>query len=162
MFSRAFVQNPLDSQDDIRKWSRARIVMRDGKLDRIVRRRFTGSVSVAQVWYQAKFRRPEGDVCYLDYHQPGRMHGVLTLDYILSGDQATYRTFVGACHVLDAIARIRESLTIVAHVSNRSISDRFLNRLGWESHLEHLSGRHWIKRFYDGYPPNDICRYLTR
>jgi hypothetical protein len=35
-----------------------------------------------------------------------------------------------------------------------------LQRQGWERHLQHWSGRHWIRRFYDGYPDSGIERYL--
>lgn len=135
--------------------------MQGGRLQRVERRWLTGSVSMAQVWWEGRFGRPHDDLCWLDYHQPWGMPGFLTLDYVRSGRKAGYRTFVGACHVLDEIARLRGSVAIVAHVSNASISDRLLQRLGWQRHLEHWSGRHWIRRFYDGYPPSVIDRYLA-
>jgi len=134
--------------------------MRHGQLESIQKRWLPRHPTVAQVWIQGKFRRPEEDVCQLDYHQPWGMPGVLTLDYILSGNQATYRTFSGACHLLDVIAEIRGTMTIVAHVSNATISDRLLSRLGWERHLENEPGRHWIKRFYDRYPASALSRFL--
>jgi hypothetical protein len=62
---------------------------------------------------------------------------------------------------LDEIARIRGAVAIVAHVTNGSISDRLLQRFGWQQHLEHWQGRHWIRRFYDGYPETSVGRYLT-
>ena len=89
------------------------------------------------------------------------MSGFLTLDYVRSGTKAGYKSLVGAHHVLEEIARLRGAMAIVAHVSNGGISDRFLQRLGWQRHLEHWSGRHWIRRFYDGYPPSSLNRYLA-
>ena len=82
------------------------------------------------------------------------MPAFLTLDYIRSGKTAGYKTFVGACYLLDEIARIRGASAIVAHVSNGS-----LERLGWQQHMNKRSGRHWIKRFYDGYPTSCLQRY---
>ena len=115
---------------------------------------------MAQVWWQSRYGRPTDDLCWMDYHQPWGSPGFLTLDYVRSGTQAGYKTFIGACHVLDEIARIRGAVAIVAHVSNGAISDRLLQRLGWQRHLEHWSGRHWIRRFYDGYPESALHRYV--
>ena len=133
--------------------------MQSGRLVEIQRRLTCGSVSVAQVWWQAKYGRSDDDICWLDYHQPLGMPGFLTLDYFRSGKAAGYKTFVGACHVLDEIARIRGASAIVAHVRNGNISDRLLTRLGWQQHQLHWSGRHWIRRFYDGYPDSVLHRY---
>ena len=160
MFS-AIVSNPTDNASAIRRWRCGRIIMRSGKLVGVQRRLLTGSVSMAQVWWQARYGRPNDDLCWLDYHQPFGMPAFITLDYIRSGQRAGYKTFVGACKVLDEIARLRGAMAIVAHVSNGSISDRLLERLGWERHAKQWSGRHWIRRFYDGYPASGIDRYLA-
>lgn len=165
MFARLFaspsISDPLQQPELVRRWRCGRIVMQAGKLVRVERRRLVGSVSMAQVWWQSRYGRPDDDLCWLDYHQPLGMPAFLTLDYIRSGRSAGYKTFVGACHVLDEIARLRGASAIVAHVSTASISDRLLERLGWQRHLEHWSGRHWIRRFYDGYPESVIGRYLA-
>ena len=134
--------------------------MQGGQLVQIKRRLWNGSASMAQVWWQAKYGRMKDDICWLDYHQPSGMPTFLTLDYVRAGELAGYKTFAGAIHVLNEIARIRGAAAIVAHVSNGTISDRFLQRQGWERHLENWSGRHWIRRFYDGYPPSVLSRYL--
>lgn len=155
------VSDPISGADQILRWRCGRIVMKSGRLLEIQHRLCCGSVSVAQVWWQAKYGRTDDDLCWLDYHQPARMSDFLTLDYIRSGSRAGYKTFIGACHVLDEIARIRGSLAIVAHVTNSQISDRLLDRLGWERHLHHWNGRHWIRRFYDGYPESSLDRYAA-
>lgn len=115
---------------------------------------------MAQVWWQNRYGRPDDDLCWIDYHQPFGMPAFLTLDYMRSGKRAGYKSFRGACAVLDEIARLRGSQAIVAHVSTQSLSDRLLERLGWQQHLQKWSGRHWIRRFYDGYPESAIDRYL--
>ncbi|MCO8123764.1 hypothetical protein NHH03_18605 [Stieleria sp. TO1_6] len=159
MLSRS-IQNPYQAPELIRRWRRGRIVMQAGKLVRIERRWSTGSVSMAQVWWQSRYGRPNDNLCWLDYHQPWGMPGFLTLDYIRSGRRAGYKSLIGACRVLDEIACLRGASAIVAHISTASISDRFLQRIGWQRHLESWSGRHWIRRFYDGYPDGGIERYL--
>lgn len=156
-----FVTDPRQQPDLIRRWRCGRIVLRAGKLVRVEKRWLTGSVSMAQVWWQSRYGRPDDDLCWLDYHQPRGMPAFLTLDYVRSGRRAGYKSFVGACHVLNEIAHLRGASAIVAHVSNGSISDRFLQRMGWERHLQHWSGRHWIRRFYDGYPQVGLDRYLA-
>jgi hypothetical protein len=161
MFRLDGVQDPRSGADKIRRWRCGRIVMQGGRLVEIQRRLTCGNVSIAQVWWQAKYGRNDDDICWLDYHQPLGMTGVLTLDYIRSGRHAGYKTFVGAGHVLDEVARIRRASAIVAHVTNGKISDRLLSRLGWEQHVSHWQGRHWIRRFYDGYPASTIGRYAA-
>ena len=161
MFRLDGVSDPIANAEKIRRWQCGRIVMQGGRLVEVQHRLTCGSVSMAQVWWQAKYGRDDDNLCWLDYHQPLGMPQFLTLDYIRSGRHAGYKTFVGACHVLDEIARIRSAQAIVAHVTNQSISDRLLTRLGWQRHLEHWKGRHWIRRFYDGYPDSTLHRYAT-
>ncbi len=162
MLSLPTVKDPISGSAQIRRWRCGRIVMQNGHLLHIKKRLMCGSVSMAQVWWQAKYGRMRDDICWLDYHQPMGMRGFLTLDYVRAGELAGYKTFVGAIHVLNEIARVRGATAIVAHVSNQTISDRFLERQGWERHLENWSGRHWIRRFYEGYPESVLHRYLGR
>ena len=161
MFLFPTVSDPLSCADEIRRWRSGRIIMRSGKLIGVQRRLWCGSVSVAQVWWQSRFGRPNDDYCWLDYHQPFGMPGFLTLDYVRSGTAAGFKSFVGACHVLDDIAQLRGTMAIVAHVSTAAISDRLLQRLGWQQHMDNWSGRHWIRRFYDGYPEPTLHRYIA-
>ena len=154
------VSDPRLHENKIRKWRCGRIVMQAGKLVEIQQRLLCGNVSVAEVWLQAKFGRRDDDCCWLDYHQPLGMASFLTLDYIRTGTLASYQTFIGACQILDEIARIRSTAAIVAHVTNRNISDRLLERHGWERHMERWKGRHWIRRFYQGHPKSRLDRYI--
>lgn len=161
MFRLDAIDDPRREAEKIRRWRCGRIVMQAGRLVEVQRRLSSGSVSMAQVWWQAKYGRNDDEICWIDYHQPIGMSAFLTLDYVRSGTRAGYRSFRGATVVLDEIARLRGTLAIVAHVSNGNISDRLLVRLGWQRHLDSWNGRHWIRRFYDGYPPaTQIQRYL--
>lgn len=161
MFRLGAVTDLIAEADRIRRWRCGRIVMKSGRLVEIQHRLMCGSVSVAQVWWQAKYGRSDDDLCWLDYHQPFGLPGFLTLDYIRAGQFAGYKTFIGAVNVLEDIARLRSASAIVAHVTNHSISDRFLQRCGWERHLLDWKGRHWIRRFYDGYPSSKLHRYAA-
>ncbi len=161
MFRLGAVKDPIRGADELRRWRCGRIVMQAGRLVEIQHRLTCGSVSVAQVWWQAKYGRNDDDICWLDYHQPFGMHGFLTLDYIRSGTLAGYKSFIGACHVLDEIAKVRGASAIVAHVTNGNISDRLLTRLGWQQHMTQWSGRHWIRRFYNGFPETNLHRYIA-
>lgn len=155
------INDLVANADKIRRWRHGRIIMRDGHLVEIQHRLMAGSVSVAQVWWQAKYGRNDDDICWLDYHQPFGMPSFLTLDYIRAGKNAGYKSFIGAANMLNEIARIRSASAIVAHVTNGAISDRLLSRLGWEPHLPNWKGRHWIRRFYDGYPESTFHRYAA-
>lgn len=147
-------------RETLRRFRSGRIEMRGGKLVGVRPLWFPSRASVAQVWLQSRWRRGGSDRCVLDYHQPLGSPGFLVLDYVRSGPGTRLATFRGALEVLDEIARLRGSLAIVAHVSTRAISDRLLQRWGWQQHLHHRQGRHWIKRFYDGYPASRLMSYL--
>lgn len=143
----------LSSQSEsIAQIVRGRIVMRAGRFVAVAEQWVRSPVSIAQIWWESNYGRLRGDECLLDYHIPRGLPSFITLDYIRSGTQTQYKTFVGACHILNEIARLRHSEAIVAHVTNVRISDRFLDRLGWERHQEHWRGRHFIRRFDSGYP----------
>ncbi len=154
------VTDPLAQADSLVHWRCGRIVMQSGKLVAIERRRMAITPSVLQVWFRSHYRGGQADRCVLDYHAAsgGRF---LILDYVRSGPATRLATFRGACRLLDEIARIRQAMVIVAHVSTTAISDRLLLRWGWQQHARHLSGRHWIKRFYDAYPEHDLRPYLV-
>ncbi len=166
----AFAQKLADSmlvtdiRDDsqravIRGWRRGRITMRGGKLVSIAPRWWSLPTSIARVWWQERFRPGAVDQCQLDYRS-SRLGGFIVVDFIQSGPGTQLDTFRGACQMLDEIACIREAVAIVAHVSTTSISDRLLRRWGWQPHAHGLSGRHWIKRFYDGYQEIKLDHYL--
>jgi len=159
MFCRERFANLEEDAEGIRQVRCGRIVMESGRLVSIERHCFSSPVSIAQIWWESGRGRLRGDRCLLDFHVPRGLESFLTLDYVRSGSQTSYKTFVGACYVLDEIAKIREADAIVAHVTNVRISDRFLNRLGWQRHQRHWRGRHYIRRFYGDYPPLDLGRY---
>jgi hypothetical protein len=92
------------------------------------------------------------DACRLFFNQPMAHRNFLALKYIVSNFGTTFATIRRAMLVLDEIARIKKSDAILAHVTSPQISDRLMQRWGWERHLEHSSRRQFIKRFYGEYP----------
>lgn len=124
------------------------------QIDRLcLPRRFT----ISRVWIDSYLRTGGEDTCTLYYSGTRATPGYLTLDYVRSGPRTTLQTFRRALVVLDRIAHLRQSVAIFAHVSTSAISDRLLCRWGWQEHAARLGGRHWIKRFYDGYPDHAVC-----
>ena len=133
--------------------------MREGRLVGIRRRYWPFPASIFRVWLHTHSRKGTADECRLDYRS-SRVGGFMVIDYIHSGPLTQLATLRGACQLLDEVARLRQSVAILAHVSTEAISDRLLQRWGWEPHAGQLQGRHWIKRFYNGYPKVDIDRYF--
>lgn len=111
-----------------------------------------GSLLEAHWIRSMKSKRHAPDVCRLFYSQPMGHRNFLALSYFESSLKTTWETVGVALKTLDQIACLKQSDAILAEVTNRHISDRALNRMGWERHLEHKRKRHWIKRFYGEYP----------
>jgi hypothetical protein len=160
MFCRRRYPNLNDHSSEIKQLRCGRIVMEAGHLVAIENHLLSSPVSIAQVWWESNHGRIQGDVCHLDFHVPRGMPAFLTLDYVRSGNQTSYKTFLGACNILNEVARIKRVGAIVAHITNGRISDRLLERQGWQRHMPNWRGRHFIRRFYDGYPEINLKRYM--
>ncbi len=92
------------------------------------------------------------DRCLLYYNQPWRMPNYLALKYIVSTAGTSYATFRAALKVLDAIAELKRIDAIVCDAANVRLSDRVMQRLGWEPHKPQRWHRNYIRRFYGTYP----------
>jgi len=119
-----------------------------GRLQAIRLRPFAKRVS----WCHAQWighwmhARRCGDRCLLFYNQPWRQPVFLALPYAISGRDTTLATIRRALEVLEEIARLKGTLSIVGDVSNPRISDRLLKRWGWEPHAPMRWHRNFIKR----------------
>jgi hypothetical protein len=153
------IEDPHAQAESLSLWPSGTIRMASGQLLDIRCGILPKRASVARVWLASRFRSLPEDHCSISYHSPllGRY---LALDSVFAGPNTSYRTLRGACEILDEVARLRGAVAIFAHVSNSRISDRLLRRFGWLQHPTQSPGRHWIKRFYDGYPGHDLRRYL--
>lgn len=141
----------IRDQNTLARWPAGKITVAAGQLVGVRCAILPRRPSVARVWWETRRRSTASDRCVLYYHSP-LFSRFLVLDFITSGRRTRLSTFFGACLVLDEIARIKQSVAIFAHLSTEAISDRLLLRLGWQQHMPQAAGRHWVKRFYDGYP----------
>jgi hypothetical protein len=134
-----------------------RIVVIDNRLVSLDRRWLPGAASSLRIWWDSRYH--VGGIencCTLWYTGTRKQPGFLTLDYIRSTPRTSLRTLRCTLRLLDFVAQRRQAIAIVAHVGTTAISDRLLLRWGWTPHAASLRGRHWIKRFYDGYPETDL------
>ena len=129
------------------------IEMADRRLVGIHLRPWPKLISYPEIWWLGSrfHRQAVGDRCWLYYNQPLQCPNFLALPYVVSSRNANPATLHGALAVLDEIARIKGSDAILAEVSNARISDRLLNRRGWQSHYPASRRRHFIRRFYGQY-----------
>ena len=94
--------------------------------------------------------RGPADNCWLYYNQPWRMPNFLALKYIVSTHGTSYATFRAALAVLEQIAESKQADAILCDAANTRLSDRLLERLGWEPHKPQRWHRNFIRRFYGG------------
>jgi hypothetical protein len=141
-------------EEAIRRRAYGVIEIAQGRLVRIVLRPWPKIFTSDDVLLRGQFshRGLLRDACRLYFNQPWGHRNFLALKYIVSHLGTTFATIQRAMQVLDEVARIKRSDAIVAHVSNPNISDRLMERWGWERHLESSNRRHFIKRFYGVYP----------
>ncbi|MGO9110992.1 MAG: hypothetical protein ACLP9L_17355 [Thermoguttaceae bacterium] len=98
-------------------------------------------------------QRRRGDRLLLYYNQPWRCPNFLALAYALSGRETSMRSIRVGLEALDEIARLKKSDALLCDVGNWRISQRFMQRWGWEPHCPAAWWhRHFIKRFYGTYP----------
>lgn len=96
-----------------------------------------------------------GDSCRMYYNFPLSSPGFLTLAYVESTRQTSWKTLRRSVEVLDWVAEVRGASASVCELSNEKITSRVMQRVGWEPHCENLAGRHFIKRFYGKYPRHE-------
>ena len=126
----------------------------DGQFSRLVVRSWPKIISWPDVLVLGRLhhRRCSGNRCRLYFNQPRRFPNFLSVPYIVSSHGTSYKTFLATAHALDQVAKIKRTDALLCHVVNRSLSDRIMERLGWERHCLNRFGRHFIKRFYGEYP----------
>jgi len=130
------------------------VEMSAGRLIGVHLRPWPKIISLTEIWCVGRWahRRLSGDRCWLYYNQPLSCSNYLALPYVVSSRDGSLASFHGALVVLDEIARIKQSDAILCDVTNGRISDRLMNRWGWDRHVLDSPRRHYIKRFYGMYP----------
>ena len=115
------------------------------------------SVVEGKLWGAWLHRRLSGDRCSLYYNQPHRFANFLAAAYAWSTRACSLASIRTALAVLDEIARIKGSDALLCDVIGSEISDRLLERWGWQRHAPSLFHRNYIKRFYGEYPPSKLA-----
>lgn len=92
--------------------------------------------------------RGPADHCWLYYNQPWRSSNFLALKYIVSTRGTSYATFRAALAALEQVAELKRIDAILCDAANTRLSDRLLQRLGWEPHKPQRWHRNFIRRFY--------------
>ncbi|MCG8583937.1 MAG: hypothetical protein MI757_04405 [Pirellulales bacterium] len=149
----SFVQtitDPAASADIVRRRRYGVIEMADGKLTGIRFRPWPKLASLPEIRLVGRWQhaRRGGDRCRLYFNQPLSAPNYLSLTYVVSNRDTTYATFRGAVCVLEQVAEIKRSDAILCDLGNPRISDRLLDRWGWEPLKQNRWHRQFIKRFY--------------
>jgi hypothetical protein len=133
-------------------WRYGAIHTEGGRLSRVVGRWWPYQGNLLQTLWDIRMRPLQQDRCVLYYSQPLSCPTFLTLNYVRSGPQTSLSTLYAAALALDEIAKLKNSNAIVCNATNQRISDRLMERWGWQVHCLDWPGRHFIKRFYGQYP----------
>ena len=136
----------------LKSWRSGCIITQCGKLLAVRGRWWPYQGSWLRAIWDANRRPLRHDRCELYYHQPLSSPDYLSLSYVRSGPATSLSSLYLASLALDRIAEIKQCSAIVCHVTNSRISDRLMERWGWQQHCAEWSGRHFIKRFYGQYP----------
>ncbi|MHC2067304.1 hypothetical protein ACYFX5_07525 [Bremerella sp. T1] len=147
------IDNLNDAQELVRRRRYGVIEIESGEFRRLSFRPWPKLISRIEIETLGRWKHAAaGDRCRLFYNFPFSAPGFLSLAYVESTRQTSWKTLRRSLEVLDWIAQIRRANANVCELSNEKISQRAMERVGWEVHCEHLSGRHFIKRFYGEYP----------
>lgn len=98
----------------------------------------------------------QADRCLLYFNQPWQCPNFLALKYVVSTHGSSYATFRTALNILDAVAQIKQTDALLCDAFNSRLSDRFLQRMGWEPHKPQRWHRNFIRRFYGEYPQHGL------
>ena len=116
----------------------------------------------SNLWKKQSFVPTHIDRVLLYYNQPILHRNFLALKYFVSDYKSTLASVAVGLSVLDYIASVKRTDAVVTEITNNRIKDRHLKHFGWEEHLKHQRGRHWIKRFYGEYPETFLFQELQR
>jgi len=145
--------NLNDAADLVRRRRYGVIRVEEGNFHSLTLRPWPKLISRLEIETLGRWKhRRGGDQCRLYFNFPLSSPGFLTLAYVESTRQTTWKTLRRSLEVLDWVAEVRQANAIVCELSNEKITDKAMRRVGWEPHCEHLAGRHFIKRFYGEYP----------
>ena len=149
--------------DQLRAARFGTIEVSQGRLVKIKLRRWPKMVSVFDiaVWGRRYHGSKRGDRCLLYYDQPREFPNFLTLKYLVSTRDCAFGTVRTALAALDEVARLKGTDALLCDAWNWRISDRMLQRHGWQPHAPSRWHRNFIKRFYGSYPATGLGSAMT-
>jgi len=149
------IDDPVAHRDLLARSRYGVIETSAGQLRGIVLRPWPKLLSWPEVWPVGRRFHGRGPVdrCRLYYNQPRRMPNYLALKYVVTTPGTRFATFRAALEVLDSVAAIKGIDAIVCDAANGRLTDRVMNRLGWEPLHSTRWHRNFIRRFYGTYPP---------
>lgn len=130
----------------IRKWRYGAIEIRDGELVCISARWWPRLASEWESLREQLIKTLPGGVCRMYYSFPWRTPGFMVLAYAHSGPDTTYRSIRCGLRCLEQIAIVWDSQAIVCQATNNRLSERTMNRWGYEKHALSLGDNHYIRR----------------
>jgi hypothetical protein len=144
----------LSSQQDIVNRRRYGVIEAcNGKLIAVHFRPWPKLISLPEVFWAEKLRkRRSGDRCLVYFNQPRRHSQFLSVTFAISTRDCSLRTLHAARAALEKIAQIKKSDALLCDVWNARISQRLLERWGWEPHCPSRWHRNFIRRLYGQYP----------
>jgi hypothetical protein len=116
-------------------------------------------VSLPEVFLAEKLRTHcRGDRCRVYFNQPLRHSQFLSITFAVSSRECSLATLHAARAALETIAEIKQSDALLCEAWNTRISQRLMERWGWEPHCPSRWHRNFIRRFYGEYPSHATAR----
>ncbi len=89
------------------------------------------------------------DECRFYFAFPRRAPGFMSLLYVHAGEKTYYQTFHRGIAAIESVARLHRSHAIVCQVTNDRLTERLMERWGYERHAPQLGENHFIRRLGD-------------
>jgi len=103
--------------------------------------------SLMEVYLDRSWKRLPDDCCRIYYNHPRSCPGFTILAYACSGRRTSLATLRAGLTVLEEIAILNGNQAIVCQSTNPRIGNRISKHFGYVTHVPHLKGQHYIKRF---------------
>ena len=130
----------------IRSWRYGEIEVVSGKLNAIYPRWWPKMASEWEAIRDLVLRPLPTDVCRVYYSFPLRSPGFMAVLYAHSGPNTRFNTLRRGVSSVDEIAAIWDVQAIVCEATNKRLTERLLNRLGYVRHATSLGKNNYIKR----------------
>ena len=139
----------LDSGKPLRKLLKghAMIESQSGVPGRIEGRWLPRWPSLMEVYLDRSWKRLPDDCCRIYYNHPRSCPGFTIFAYACSGRRTSLATLRAGLTILEEIAILVGNRAIVCQSTNPRLGNRISKHFGYVTHVPHLKGQHYIKRF---------------